>query len=105
MDIFVESSEVKCGKNIRSSQKLLGFGYRVYKRRFYKEDNVIMMGRLPFRIDILTSINGVTFDEAYRSSKIYNDEGVEIRCIGIEELIINKKSKWQTTGFSGRENA
>jgi len=51
-----------------------------------------MMGRPPFRIDILTSITAVSFEEAYKSSKIYSDEGVDIRCIHINELIKNKKA-------------
>ena len=51
-----------------------------------------MIGRPPFRIDILTGISGVSFAEAYESSKIYEDEKIEIRCIHVNELIANKKA-------------
>lgn len=51
-----------------------------------------MMGRVPYRIDILTSISGVSFEEVYANSRIYSDEGVEIRCIHINELIKNKEA-------------
>jgi hypothetical protein len=51
-----------------------------------------MMGRPPFRIDVLTDISGVSFEEAYKTSKIYEDGGLKIRCIHINELIKNKKA-------------
>jgi hypothetical protein len=59
---------------------------------FLKEDNVLMMGRPPFRIDLLTSITGVSFDEAFETSRIYETDGLKIRCIHINELIRNKKA-------------
>jgi len=34
---------------------------------FEKEDNVIQLGYPPNRIDILTSIDGVEFEQAYKS--------------------------------------
>jgi len=51
-----------------------------------------MLGQPPFRIDILTSITGVEFDEAYNSSHIYEEEDFKVRCIHINELIQNKKA-------------
>ncbi len=51
-----------------------------------------MMGREPYRIDVLTSISGVSFKEVFDNSKIYVDDELEIRCIHINELIRNKES-------------
>jgi hypothetical protein len=53
---------------------------------------VFQMGVPPNRIDIITGIDGVTFDEAWahRVSSAYGDQPVAV--IGMEELIRNKSA-------------
>lgn len=92
MDILIEREEKNADKVLLVIKKFLGSTIGFEKGDFLKEENVIMMGRIPFRIDILTDISGVSFDEAYNSSKIYEDDGLKIRCIHINELIKNKKA-------------
>ncbi len=92
IDLLIEISEENAEKVLSAITEFWGSAIGLGKEDFLKEDNVIMMGRVPFRIDVLTSISGVTFKEAYQSSKIYTDEGIDIRCIHINELIKNKKA-------------
>jgi hypothetical protein len=92
MDILIEREEKNADKLLAVIKDFLGSTIGFEKEDFLKEENVIMMGRPPFRIDILTDISGVSFKEAYESSKIYEDEGLKIRCIHINELIRNKKA-------------
>jgi hypothetical protein len=92
MDILIEREEKNADKLLAVIKDFLGSTIGFDKEDFLKEENVIMMGRPPFRIDILTDISGVSFKEVYESSKIYEDEGLKIRCIHINELIRNKKA-------------
>ena len=92
MDILIEREEKNADKLLSVIKDFLGSTIGFEKEDFLKEENVIMMGRPPFRIDILTDISGVSFKEVYESSKIYEDEGLKIRCIHINELIRNKKA-------------
>ncbi len=92
MDILVEREEKNADKLIIVIKNFTGSTIGFEKEDFLKEENVIMMGRPPFRIDILTDISGVSFKEAYESSKLYEDEGLKIRCIHINELIKTKKA-------------
>lgn len=92
MDILVERDERNADKILVVIKEFLGSTIGFEKEDFLKEENVIMMGRPPFRIDILTDISGVSFNEVYESSKVYEDEGLKIRCIHINELIRNKKA-------------
>ena len=92
MDFLIEAEETNAEKIMKVIQEFMGSSIGFVKDDFLKEDNVIMLGRPPFRIDILTAISGVSFVEAYNTSKIYSDEGIEIRCIHINELINNKKA-------------
>ena len=55
-----------------------------------EEKSVIQMGRVPYRIDILNSIPGVDFEEAYSKCDIYTEDGIDVKCIHINHLINNK---------------
>lgn len=55
-----------------------GFGYQI--------------GVAPVRIDILTEIDGVTFEEAWNERKLLNFEGVTVPVISRRHLLLNKKA-------------
>ncbi len=103
MDFFVDTSEENAEKIISVIKDFLGSTIGFTKQDFMKVDNIIMMGRPPFRIDVLTGISGVSFQEAYNSSKVYEDEGLAIRCIHINELIKNKKASGRTKDLGDAE--
>jgi hypothetical protein len=103
MDILVEMSIENAEQILNVLKDFWGSTIGFSKEDFTTPDNVIMMGRPPFRIDILTSISGVDFKEAYSSSKIYNDEGVDIRCIHVNELIRNKKASGRLKDLADAE--
>ncbi len=103
MDFFIDMDDDNADKILEVIKKFMGFSLGFTKEDFLKEDNVIMLGRPPFRIDILTSISGVSFIEAFNSSHIYIDEGLEIRCIHINELIRNKKASGRLKDLADAE--
>jgi hypothetical protein len=53
---------------------------------------VFQMGLPPYRIDLLTQITGVTFDEAWPNRMVITIDGVEVSVIGRQELIRNKRA-------------
>ena len=70
--------------------------FRAPKRNLSLEDLcdpdvVYQVGVAPFRIDFLTSIDGVTFDDAWANRRDTTFDGVHIMVIGRNELIENKK--------------
>ncbi len=46
----------------------------------------------PFILDVMTHINGVTFDAAYAHHKTYDLDGLEIHLIHRNDLVLNKRS-------------
>jgi hypothetical protein len=50
------------------------------------------MGMPPFRIEILTGISGVDFEECYTERITANVDGIDINIINLKDLKINKKS-------------
>ena len=59
---------------------------------FLSEDRVIRMGVPPMRIEILTSISGVEFDECYNSRIRERWRDVEVSIISLEKLKVNKRA-------------
>jgi predicted nucleotidyltransferase len=55
-------------------------------------DRVLMLGRKPLRIDVLTGIDGVTFAEAWRGRSQVRVDGLLLPVIGLEELRTNKRA-------------
>lgn len=53
---------------------------------------VFQIGVAPSRIDVLTSITGVAFDEAWKSKIQITIENLTVFCIGKIELLVNKKA-------------
>ena len=63
---------------------------KVTPEDFYTPDFVYQMGIPPQRIDILTSISGVDFDDAWPERMIVPIDGVSVPVIGLRHLYANK---------------
>ena len=71
--------------------------YKAPKRNLSIEDLcdpevVYQIGVAPFRIDFLTSIDGVSFDDAWKNRKKSVFDGVSIESLGREDLLQNKRA-------------
>jgi predicted nucleotidyltransferase len=76
-------------------QVLKEFGFdtpQLSKELFLQENNIVRMGNPPMRIEILTSISGVNFDESFQQRIIDEIDGVQVNIINLEQLKINKKA-------------
>ena len=57
---------------------------------FEKEDMVVQIGVAPRRIDFVTSISGVAYDDAARNVVEREIDGIRVRILSAEDLIRNK---------------
>jgi hypothetical protein len=94
MDIFVRPSTTN---STRVFAALEAFGaplraHAVAPGHFAREGDAYRFGIAPLKIEVLTKISGVSFDEALRDSKTFELEGHAIPYIGKTALIANKKS-------------
>jgi len=69
-----------------------------------KEDNVIQFGRPPLRIDLLTSIDGVLFEDCYANRKQISFDGLVMNFIGYHDLVKNKKATGRHKDLDDLEN-
>ncbi|MCC6444231.1 MAG: nucleotidyltransferase [Armatimonadetes bacterium] len=71
---------------------------------FLTENRIIRMGMPPVRIELLTTISGVDFEECYRSRAADDLDGVEVSIISLEHLKINKKASGRHKDLDDLEN-
>lgn len=92
IDFFVDIS----GDNPqRLEETLRHFGYGetgLNAEAFTTENQIIQLGVPPNRIDLITSLSGVTFEEAWASREVGEMDGLPITIISREMLKRNKQS-------------
>jgi hypothetical protein len=59
---------------------------------FLQDNSMVRMGNIPLRIEILTQISGVGFDECYRNRIVDEMDGVEVSIISLRDLLTNKRA-------------
>jgi hypothetical protein len=83
------------------------FGFSSYKLNvedFTKPGNVIQLGYPPLRIDLLTEIDGVSFDDCFVNKLTVEMEGMNVNFIGYQDLLKNKKSSGRLRDMDDIEN-
>jgi hypothetical protein len=92
IDIFVEPTRQNA-ECVRRALVCFGFSdVAPSVEQLAEGDRVFMLGRKPWRIDILTGIDGVSFDEAWQGRDEVDFHGVSLCIIGRRELLLNKRA-------------
>ena len=55
-------------------------------------DRVVQLGYPPYRIDIITSISGVEFENAWANRLVVDVDGLQVPFIGRDDLLTNKRA-------------
>jgi hypothetical protein len=92
LDILVRSTP----ENARVLVDILnefGFAQSGFEQAdFLKPEQLIQLGRAPTRIDLLTSISGVSGEEAFASKVSAELDGIPVFVLGKDALIRNKRA-------------
>jgi predicted nucleotidyltransferase len=92
IDIWIESKPTNATRIVRALAQF-GFGSLGLKESdFLVEDQIIQLGYAPNRIDILTSLPGVSFTECYKKRVAVDVDGVKVNFIDLDNLRKNKKA-------------
>jgi hypothetical protein len=90
LDVLVESSPGNAEQVMRALEDF-GFGaVGLSAAEFQKPDVVVQLGVPPVRIDLLTSITGVSWEHAWAGRVIDAFGGVPAAFLGLDELRRNK---------------
>lgn len=70
---------------------------------FVAPDQVIQLGRIPNRVDLLTHVYGVTIDEIWQTRVEADLDGLRVMMIGKAELIRTKRATGRTQDIADAE--
>jgi predicted nucleotidyltransferase len=97
LDLFVRPSVENAQ---RLANALAEFGYTSLAAEapaaFATPSRMASLGVPPMRIDLLNAIDGVSFDEALAGSLTEDAGGVELRFLGLAQLVTNKQASGRT---------
>lgn len=94
LDVWIEATPDNAARVWRA---LVEFGaplasLRVNEDDFSRPDQVVQFGLPPYRIDILTSVSGLDFGEAWQARSQDTLFGVHVAFLGRDDLIRNKRA-------------
>jgi len=92
IDLLVRADEANA-RRIMAALTAFGFGATgIAESDFLQPERVVQLGVPPVRIDILTSLSGVTWEEVYRGRAPGEYGDVPVCFIGRTEYIKNKRA-------------
>lgn len=92
IDFFVRPTRENAARILMVLRDFGFGGLDLQPEDFTTPGRVVQLGRVPNRIDLLTSISGVSFDEAWASRRSGELGGSEVAFLGREALLQNKIS-------------
>jgi hypothetical protein len=104
LDVWI-AMHPRNGKKVVAALKEFGFDVPgAVAALLLKADQVIRMGVPPVRIEISTTISGVTFGEVYAEKVVDELDGIPVNLINLEYLKINKRASGRYKDLNDLEN-
>ncbi len=91
LDIWLNPIPENAEKILKSVNEFGFSSFKLTKEDFIKPGNVVQLGYPPLRIDLLTEIDGVTFENCFKNRKEVKIENLKVNFIGYNDLLKNKK--------------
>lgn len=94
MDIWVNRTKENYSRLVAAFNEFMLPVFDMTEDKFLDTNSadVFSFGRSPVSIDIITQLKGVNFDEAFSQVQIFEEEGLQIKFIHLNNLIQAKKS-------------
>jgi hypothetical protein len=93
MDVWVKKTGENYKKIVKAFQEFRMPVFDMSRENFLSDDfDVWMFGVEPVKIELMTAVKGLEFEEAYKHSQIHNEDGMPVRYLHINSLIDAKKA-------------
>ncbi len=103
IDIWVMPSPDNAEAVLKALKAFGASLYNLTKEDLEKDGTIFQIGVAPIRIDIITALTGLKFEETYRNSILVNIDGIGVHIPSINDLIINKKATGRTKDLADAE--
>lgn len=104
MDLWVAMNPANAARLVAAYRE---FGFDVPNLReelFLKDDQIIRIGLPPYRIEVMTTISGVDFDQCFQNRTIADIDGVPTAIISLDDLKANKAASNRHKDLDDLEN-
>ena len=104
MDIWISVNQQNAEKVVAALRE---YGFDVPELSpdlFLEEGTIIRMGVPPLRLEVITSISGVRFEECYEERELVMIDDVEASLISLRHLKINKEASGRFKDLNDLEN-
>jgi len=92
MDIWIEVSKENA-QRMNAVMQEFGIGESdLNSSLFLEKDKIVRMGVPPVRLEVLTGVSGVTFEECYSHKQQFEIDGIPLSFISLDDLKKNKKA-------------
>lgn len=91
LDIWLNPSQQNAELILKSVNEFGFSSFNLTVSDFTKPGNVIQLGYPPLRIDLLTAIDGVTFEECFQNMRQVAIGNLSVNFIGYNDLLKNKR--------------
>ena len=92
LDVWIATAPANADRVVKALAEFGFGGPELSRDLFLQPDQIIRMGVEPVRIEVMTSISGVEFDECYRERLETTMNGVPVSLINLHDLKINKEA-------------
>ena len=104
LDIWIELAPANASRIIIALEQF-GFGSLGLKEQdFLEVDTIIQLGYPPRRIDLLTTLSGVDFDQCFAAKVVVEMDGIPVNFIDLENLKKNKRATGRAQDIADIEN-
>lgn len=104
MDVWVGPGEENARK-VAAALREFGLDIPdVTPELFADPDTVVQFGLPPFRIDLLTDLAGLTFEECYAARVVDMLDGVEVSILSLPHLKANKRAAGRHKDLADLDN-
>ncbi|MBI5790237.1 MAG: nucleotidyltransferase [Rhodocyclales bacterium] len=104
LDVWIEPGSANASRLMRALDDFGFGGLGLAVDDFTTPDRVVQLGYPPFRIDLLTSIDGVDFAAAWARREQVEHDGLRINFIGLEDLKANKRASGRPRDIDDLDN-
>ncbi|HET9478904.1 MAG TPA: hypothetical protein VFO72_06145 [Pyrinomonadaceae bacterium] len=101
LDIWISRTRENAERALGALQE---FGFSCPAELLQQDNQLARMGIAPFRIEIMTTIDGVNFAECYVERVHGELDGVEVNMISLPRLRENKKASGRSKDIMDLEN-
>jgi len=104
LDVWVRATPDNADRIVRA---LRSFGFdlpSLEPQLFLDARSIVRFGTPPFRIEIMTSIDGVAFDACRGRPSVFDVDGVPVPVISLDDLKANKRAAGRNKDLADLDN-